>query len=477
MLAGAVAALAVVLAATGWRLRRRSREVAAHRADLDLGRNSLERQRAELAAAEAGLSGRAHELDRLAAELEARGAALDRRAVDLDGREQALAGERDHVKAERERLADLTEAEARAEIERTVGHRARQRAATLRRQAEQEARREAERTARQIIVDTVARIGADQASQAVVSVVDLPADDIKGSLIGREGRNIRAFEQLTGTDLIIDDTPGVVLVSCFDPRRRALAVAALEDLVADGRIHPSRIEAACERAREAVLTAGDTAATQALAAAGVTDLDPEIMGHLANLHFRTSYGQNVLAHLVESAQLAGAMAAEIGLDAASCRRAAFLHDIGKAITPDQDGSHAALGAEIARRAGESPVIVNAIAAHHGEVEPESAEAVLTQVADAISGGRPGARREWAEDYATRLRRLEEIALSHSGIDRVFAVRAGREVRVMVLPAVVDDARAAQLAAEIAHEIESELVYPGQIAVTVIRESRATATAA
>jgi ribonuclease Y len=311
----------------------------------------------------------------------------------------------------------------------------------------------------------------------VVSVVDLPSEEIKGRLIGREGRNIRTFEQLTGTDLIVDDTPGVVLVSCFDPRRRATAVAALKALVADGRIHPSSIEAAYERAHEAVVAEGEQAATQALVAAGVTDLDPELMSHVAALHYRTSYGQNVLEHLIEAAQLAGAMAAEIGLDATLCRRAAFLHDIGKAVTPDQEGSHAVLGAALARRAGESPEVVNAIAAHHGEVEPETAEAVLAQVADAISGSRPGARREWAEDYVARLHRLEEIARSHAGIDRVFAVRAGREVRVMVLPTAVDDAQATQLAGDIAQEIESELVYPGQITVTVIRESRATATAA
>ncbi|MDR1450136.1 MAG: ribonuclease Y [Propionibacteriaceae bacterium] len=491
----ALAVSAFVLAAgLGVLLWRRSRAGGAERAALAAERERLERQQADVDAAEADLGRRALELDRraqeadrLAASLDERGQSLDRRAgeldhqvTDLEERERSFEKVQKTAwaegRAELERLAGLTEEEARDEIKQAVEQDARRRAAVTRRQVEQEARRQAERTARRILVDAISRVAVAPAGQAAVSVLDLPSEAVKGRLIGREGRNIRTFEQLTGADLVIDDTPGVVLVSCFDPRRRAVAVAALKELVADGRIHPSSIEAACERARETVAAEGEEAVAQALVAAGVADLAPELLGFLAVLHHRTSYGQNVLDHLVEAAQLAGGMAAEIGLDAASCRRAAFLHDIGKAVTLDQEGSHAALGAEMARRAGESAAVVNAIAAHHGEVAPETAEAVLTQVADAVSAGRPGARREWAEDYAARLRRLEEIACAHDGIDRAFAVRAGREVRVMVLPEAVDDHQTARLASDIACEIETELVYPGQVTVTVIRESRATAVA-
>jgi ribonuclease Y len=489
-LAATAAALVLVIAVSGVLLHRRSQTVSVEWATLNAEQERLAQRRVDVDTAEADVGRRAVDLDRRAQELDQlllgldeRGQILDRRAADMD-RQTADLDERDRQQASaqadlaaaRERVAGLTEEEALGELERAVEHRARQRAATIKRQVEQDARREAERTARGIVVDAISRIAVDASSRSAVSVVDLPSEEIKGRLIGREGRNIRAFEQLTGTDLIIDDTPGVVVVSCFDPRRRATAVAALEALVADGRIHPSSIEAAYERAHDAAAVEGEEAALAALEAAGLTDLEPGLMGHLATLHFRTSYGQNVLNHLVEAAQLAGAMASEIGLDAATCRRAAFLHDIGKAVTPEQEGSHAALGAALAREAGESPEVVNAIAAHHGDVEPETAEAVLTQVADALSGSRPGARREWAEEYVTRLRRLEDIARSHEGIDKVFAVRAGREVRVMVMPTDVDDAGAQHLAAEIAHEIEAELVYPGQITVTVIRESRATATA-
>jgi ribonuclease Y len=309
-----------------------------------------------------------------------------------------------------------------------------------------------------------------------VSIVHLPSDDMKGRIIGREGRNIRAFEQITGVNLIIDDTPEAVLLSCFDPVRREVARLALEELVADGRIHPSRIEEIHERCgvevEQLCVRAGEDAALEM----GITDLHPELVATLGRLKYRTSYGQNVLKHLVESGHAAGLLADELGLDRVACVRGAFLHDIGKALTHEAEGSHAIVGAELARKYGESDDVVHAIEAHHNEVEPRTVEAVITQASDAISGGRPGARRESLEAYVERLHRLENIAKSKSGVDKVFAMQAGRDVRVMVLPDVVDDIEAQVLARDIAKQFEEELTYPGQIKVTVIRESRATEVA-
>jgi ribonuclease Y len=296
---------------------------------------------------------------------------------------------------------------------------------------------------------------------------------MKGRIIGREGRNIRAFESVTGVNLIVDDSPEAVLLSCFDPVRREVARIALESLVLDGRIHPQRIEDAHERAKTEVDALCLRAAEDALGDVGITDLHPELISLLGRLRFRTSYGQNVLKHLVESAHVAALMATELGLDPAPLRRCAFLHDIGKALTHEVEGSHAIVGAEVARKYGESADVVHAIEAHHNEVEPRTVEAVLTQAADAISGGRPGARRESLEAYVKRLERLEQIGLNHDGVDKVFAMQAGREVRVMVLPDAVDDIQAQVIAREIAKQVETELTFPGQIRVTVIRESRAS----
>ncbi|MDR1387076.1 MAG: ribonuclease Y [Propionibacteriaceae bacterium] len=436
-----------------------------------------------LVRAEVEAVARAGRLDRQAADLERTSAELERRALALDqerARSAAVQADTEAgwaaVEAERQRLAGLTEAEARAEIVERAERQAATRAGAIRQRAEQEARRQAERTARGIVTDAVARVAVEQSNQVAITAVDLPSEEIKGRIIGREGRNVRAFEQLTGATLIIDDTPGSVLVSCFDPERRATAVAALRDLVADGRIHPSSIESAYERAHRGALAEAERAASAALVRAGVGDVAAPLLEHLVRLHHRSSYGQNVLEHSIEAAQLAAGIAAELGWRGDLCRRAAFLHDIGKAVTPSRDGTHAALGAELARRCGEPDEVVNAIAAHHGEVEPTCPEAVVTQIADAISGARPGARQERLEDYFTRLERLESLASEHPGVERVFAMRAGREIRVMVVPEVVDDEGAGRLAADIAHRIESELVYPGHIQVTVVRESRATATA-
>jgi ribonuclease Y len=306
--------------------------------------------------------------------------------------------------------------------------------------------------------------------------VQLPSDDMKGRVIGREGRNIRSFEQITGVNLVIDDTPEAVLLSCFDPVRREVGRLTLEELVADGRIHPTRIEEVHQRVEGEVerlcVKAGEDAAFEV----GVTDLHPTLVATMGRLRYRTSYGQNVLAHLVESAHAAGLLADELGLDRAACMRGAFLHDIGKALTHEAEGSHAIVGAELARKYGESDDVVHAIEAHHNEVEPRTVEAVITQAADAISGGRPGARRESLEAYVERLHRLEELASAHPGVEKVFAMQAGRDVRVMVKPDLVDDLEAQMLARDIAKEFEHELTYPGQIKVTVIRESRATEVA-
>ena len=396
-------------------------------------------------------------------------AALERRASELTAAEAAHA----------ERLAGLagtTVAQARAELRAQLEHEERLRSAQLAREIEAEARRTGEDRARQIITSAIQRLAAEQTTESVVATVALPSDEMKGRIIGREGRNIRAFEQVTGVNVMIDDTPESVVLSCFDPVRRETARLTLTELVADGRIHPARIEEVHARSQRQIEELCQRAAEDALLEMGITDLDPGLVPHIGALRYRTSYGQNVLAHLVECGHIAAMMAAELGLDIDVCRRAAFLHDIGKALTHEVEGSHAAIGADLARRHGEHPDIVHAIAAHHNEIEPATVEAVLVQAADAVSGSRPGARRESLEIYVKRLQRLEEIARSHAGVDKVFAMQAGREVRVMVAPDQVSDAESQAIAREIAKEVEGELTYPGSIKVTVVRESRAVALA-
>jgi ribonuclease Y len=319
-------------------------------------------------------------------------------------------------------------------------------------------------------------VASDQTSQSVVSVVQLPTDDIKGRIIGREGRNIRTFETVTGVNVIIDDTPEAVLLSCFDPVRRETGRLTLQALIDDGRIHPHRIEEAFERAQEEVEALCLRAAEDALLAVGISDLHPELVSLIGRLKYRTSYGQNVLGHLVETSHIAKAMAAELGIEPKITARGAFLHDIGKALTHEVQGSHAIIGADLARRYGESAEVVHCIEAHHDEVPPATVEAVLTQAADACSGGRPGARRESLESYVKRLEHIEAIASAKKGVDKVFAMQAGRELRVMVKPEIVDDVEAHLMAREVAKQIEEELTYPGQVRVTVIRESRATEVA-
>jgi ribonuclease Y len=428
-----------------------------------------------------------HDLERREQRVAERESRLDTEARHLEERARELSDQHDVLARTRLELADLEE-ERRLVLERTAGltaddakaallasieNQAKRDAFPVVRDIEAQAQQEGEARAREIVTAAIQRVATEQTTESVITVLHLPSDDMKGRIIGREGRNIRAFESVTGVNLIIDDSPEAVLLSCFDPVRREVARIALESLVLDGRIHPQRIEDAYERAKTEVDAVCLRAAEDALANVGITDLHPELTNLLGRLRFRTSYGQNVLKHLIESAHVAALMASELGLDPALLRRCAFLHDIGKALTHEVEGSHAAVGAEVARRNGESDDVVHAIEAHHNEVEPRTVEAVLTQAADAISGGRPGARREALEAYVKRLERLEQIGLNHDGVDKVFAMQAGREVRVMVLPDAIDDIQAQVIAREIAKQVESELTYPGQIRVTVVRESRAT----
>ena len=410
--------------------------------------------------------------------IEGKLAALDRREAGLGERDQAAEAARrelDEAAEEQrrrlEQIAGMTAIDAKAMLVRQVEEEAKRDAMALVRDLEQQAREEAERRGRKIVTLAIQRVASEQTSESTVAVLPLPSDDMKGRIIGREGRNIRAFEAVTGVNLIIDDTPEAVLLSCFDPVRREVGRITLEKLVSDGRIHPARIEETYDRAKQEVEGEVRRAGEDACLEVGITDLHPELVRVLGRLKYRTSYGQNVLRHLVETAHLAGIMASELGMDVALAKRCGFLHDIGKALTHEVEGSHAIIGAELARRLKERPEVVHAIEAHHGEVEQRTIEAVLTQAADAISGGRPGARRETLESYVKRLERLEEIAGSYPGVDKVFAMQAGREVRIMVKPEDVDDVAAQVLARDMAKRVEQELQYPGQIKITVVREIR------
>jgi ribonucrease Y len=446
---------------------------AAAETDLRAAKDEAGQLRADVERREVRLAERERRLDGELQTLGQRSAALERAGQDLDRQRGELARLEDERREVLERAAGLTADQAKAELVASIENQAKREAALIVRETENQARRDGESRARRIVTLAIQRVAGEQTSESVVSVLHLPGDEMKGRIIGREGRNIRAFESVTGVNLIIDDTPEAVLLSCFDPVRREVGRLTLERLVLDGRIHPQRIEEAYERSKTEVAQLCARAGDDAMVELGITDMHPELVTLLGQLRYRTSYGQNVLAHLVESAHIAAMMASELGLDPALLRRCTVLHDIGKALTHEVEGSHALIGAEIARRYGEPADVVHAIEAHHNEVEVRTVEAVLTQAADAISGGRPGARRESLEAYVKRLERLEEIASTHDGVEKVFAMQAGREIRVMVKPDRVDDIQAQVIARNVAKQVEDELTYPGQIRVTVVRESRAT----
>jgi ribonuclease Y len=380
---------------------------------------------------------------------------------------------KEEARFELEQLAGIDVAAAKQEMLSQVEDEARREAMILVRDLEIKAREEADRRARRILATAIQRLASEVVTESTVSIVELPSDDMKGRIIGREGRNIRHLESVTGTSLIVDDTPEAVSVSSFDPVRREIARITLERLVADGRIHPASIEEAYEKARSDVDQSIRDAGEWALVEAGVSRMHSELVTLVGRLKYRTSYGQNVLNHLVESAHIASMLASELGVDPAPIKRAALLHDIGKAVSHEVEGSHALIGAEIARRFEEDESVVHGIEAHHNEVEPRTVLAVIVQAADAVSAARPGARRESLEGYVKRLERLETLALEFSGVDQVFALQAGREIRVIVDPGAVTDLEARELSRKIARKLEDDLQYPGQIQVTVIREFRST----
>jgi len=436
---------------------------------------------------EANLEHRRLEASNLESRLAQREETLDQRASNLAQREKMLIDREEELNESRGQVERLKE-EARSRLEQVSGidvnaaktemlaqveDEARREAMIVVRDLEIKAREEADRRARRILATAIQRLASEVVTETTVSVIALPSDDMKGRIIGREGRNIRHLESVTGTNLIVDDTPEAVSVSSFDPVRREVARITLEKLVADGRIHPASIEEAYEKARAEVEQSVRDAGEWALVEAGVSRMHAELVTLMGRLKYRTSYGQNVLNHLVETAHIASMLASELGIDPAPVKRAALLHDIGKAVTHEVEGSHALIGAEIARRFDEDPAVVHGIEAHHNEVEPRTILAVIVQAADAVSAARPGARRETLEGYVKRLERLETLALEFPGVDHVFALQAGREVRVVVDPGEVGDLEARELSRQIARKLEEDLQYPGQIQVTVIREFRAT----
>jgi ribonuclease Y len=429
-------------------------------------------RRAELAKSEQRVIAREESVAARLEEVARRDQSIADRETHARQMQEELKAAKDQQLAELERVSGMTAAQARDTLLAQIEERSRHEMAKIVRQVDEETKLEADRRARTILSVAIQRIASGHTAETTVSVVQLPSDDLKGRIIGREGRNIRALENLTGVDVIIDDTPQAVVLSAFDGVRRATARLTLEKLIADGRIHPSRIEEMYYQSKaeieQQILEAGE----QACFEANVHGLHPELVKMLGRLHYRTSYGQNVLKHSIECAHLAAIMAAELGASQKTARRAALLHDLGKAVTHEVEGSHAVISAEMARKYRESPSVAHAIEAHHYDVEPQTVEAVLVIAADSVSASRPGGRGESLEHYVKRLQALEEIANSKQGVDRCYAMQAGREVRVMVKPEEVDDDTAALLSHEIAREIEGQLEYPGQIKVTVIRESRA-----
>ncbi|HAX69230.1 MAG TPA: ribonuclease Y [Anaerolineales bacterium] len=438
-------------------------------------------------AAESEIKERRIELNRETERLDKRRAELDSRFDKMEQREQNLnrrqsqidrrGNEIDKLHEEQmkrlEQIAQMTPDDARKDLFAAVEKEARGDMARIIRQIEAEAREEGEKRARKLIADAIQRVASEHVAEVTRAVVTLPSEEMKGRIVGRNGRNIKAFEQAAGVDVIVDDTPDSVTISCFDSVRREIARRALSKLVLDGRIHPAHIEKVIDDETKAVEKIINEAGEQAAYEANVTGLHPEVLRMMGRLKFRTSYGQNQLAHAVEVSKLAGILAAEIGANVELAKQGGFLHDIGKAMDHNQEGTHAGLGAEFCKRYGVNPIVVNAIAAHHHEVDQETVEAVIAESADAISGARPGARREDLEAYIKRIRSLEEMSMSFDGVQQAFAIQAGREVRIIVKPEALDDLGSARLARDIAKKIEETMQYPGQIRVTVIRETRST----
>lgn len=437
----------------------------------DAERESKERMKAvrssenHLNQREQSLDKRTEALDHREHQISSLQGQVDRHAKDVERAEAEVA-------TRLEEVAGLTAEEAKTELLDGLKEECVHESASIIRDSEARTRAEADKKAREILSVAIQRLAADHTSQITVSTIHIPSDDLKGRIIGREGRNIRSFEQITGTNLIIDDTPECVTVSTHDPVRREIASVTMQNLISDGRIHPARIEEMFHKAEKYVNQQIKEAASQATFDTGIHDLNPELEKILGRLRYRTSYGQNVLNHSLEVAYLCGMMASELGLDPVPAKRAGLLHDIGKAVDHEIEGSHAVIGADLARRYGEEPMIVHAIEAHHNDVEPNSVIDVLVQAADAVSAARPGARKENIESYIKRLEKLEEIANSYPGVERTHAIQAGREVRVIVSPEKVDEAHSTVLAHDIAHQIQSETKYPGQVKVVVIRETRA-----
>jgi len=418
------------------------------------------------------LTRREQTLDQKLSAVDQRDHDLKRREQQLEQRTRALGQREQEIVVRLEQVAGLSAADAKQELVRRLEDTARDDAAALVRDIKEQAKKSADREAKKIVALAIQRIAAEQTVESSVAAIPLPSDELKGRIIGREGRNIRAFEAATGVDVIIDDTPDTVVVSCFDPVRREVGRLALERLIADGRIHPGRIEEVVKKAQADVDAGILEAGEQAVYETGIHGLHPELVKLVGRMKYRTSYGQNILEHSKEVAWLAGIMAAELKLDLLLAKRGGLLHDIGKVLTHEHDGTHVQLGVEVATKYGEQGPVINCIAAHHDDVPHESSVSVIVQAADAVSGSRPGARREAFETYVKRLTQLEEIAAEFKGVEKVFAIQAGREVRVVVTPDTVDDAGAQQLTEQIARKIERELQYPGQIRVVVIRETRA-----
>ena len=437
----------------------------------EIERESKER-RAELQRYEERVLSKEESLDKKSGQLERKEAALNKKDASLD----ALKEELENAKAENlhklEEISGLTSEQAKEYLLKSVEEDVKHETAVLIKELDRKAKEEADKRAKDYVVNAIQRCAADHAAETTISVVQLPNDEMKGRIIGREGRNIRTLEQLTGVDLIIDDTPEAVVLSAFDPIRREIARVALEKLIVDGRIHPARIEEMVEKAQKEVETQIREDGENAAMDVGVHGIHPELLKLLGRMKFRSSYGQNALKHSIEVAQLSGILAGEIGVDVRMAKRAGLLHDIGKSIDHEVEGSHIQIGVDLCKKYKESAVVINTVASHHGDVEPESLVACIVQAADAISAARPGARRETLETYTNRLKQLEDITNEFKGVDRSFAIQAGREIRVMVVPEQVTDADMVLLARDISKQIEAELEYPGQIKVNVIRESRA-----